>query len=140
MSNHQIEIALGVFCEIARLEKTGQVSAIGIWGTTCLVDATTPPVTLSSLAFLAQIANPDHHEYRATLTVSFPGVPAPVVNSIEVTGEKLKVQDAQNFILQMFTPNILEFGDIVATVHLETDPPVEQEFRLAIQPSMGPKE
>jgi hypothetical protein len=130
MSAQQPKIVYGLFCEFIRMEMSGQTTAIGIWGETCRVGASAP-VVLPALAFHAYICNLGRVAYNAKIKVAFPGKAAPVEMTAPVSSEQ--IQDSQNLNVNMSPVHITEAGDVVATIELDTTPPIRREFRLHIE-------
>ena len=129
MNSPQPEILYGLFCEFVRVEKSGQVSPVGIWGESCLLE-TKAPGTFPQLTFYSLIRNHGHLSYKAKLRVTLPGRPTPIELEISAKGDPLQL--SQNLIFNLMGVPISESGDVVALLQLDTGPPLEREFRLHV--------
>jgi hypothetical protein len=137
MQNTRPELVYGFFCEFVRVEASGQITPIGIWGEACRFQ-TKPPLVFPALSFHAFLRNPGKKPYKAKLRLTIPGqavpveVEAPVIGSADHT--------SQNLVFNFAGVPIAGPGEIVASIHIDCEPPIEQEFRLKIefQPQAAP--
>jgi len=137
MKTNQIEIAYGFFCEMVRVEASGQITPVGIWGEGCTL-AGKPPLILPSLAFHAFVKNLGKESHKFKFKVIFPGTANPIEIEEQLGGGA--GHTSQNLNFHMAGVPLSAPGDIVATLHLDTTPPVEREFRLKVdfQPQAKP--
>ena len=130
MKAPQLELAYGFFCEFIRLEATGQITPVGIWGDTCRLSGN-PPAILPTLAFHAFLRGVGKAPHKFKLKVTFPGNFNPL--EVEVPLVVGDGQTTQNLNFNMAGINILGVGEIVAKVQIDTAPPIEREFRLKVE-------
>ena len=137
MTTQQPEIVYGLFCEFIRMEMSGQITPIGIWGETCRI-GTAAPAVLPALAFHAYIRNLGRVAFNTKVKVAFPGKTFPMEMTAPVKSEQ--AQESQNLNINMMAVQIPEAGDVVATIELDTKPPIRREFRLhfEFQPGVAP--
>jgi len=137
MKNTQPELVYGFFCEFVRVEASGQITPIGIWGEACKFLGK-PPLVLPALSFHAFMRNPGKKPYKANLRLTIPGQAAPVDVEAPVIGSAN--HNSQNLVFNFAGVPIIGPGEIVASVHIDCEPPINQEFRLKIefQPQAAP--
>lgn len=123
-------IRYAFFCEDLRAEEGGKTTAIGLWGSECLVPAF--PAVMRSLAFHAHIANPDGASVPLLIRVDGPFVSPmrPPEARHQLPASPVKTTNNLNMV---FGPVVLARpGNVTVTLRLEVDPPVEETFTLAI--------
>ena len=127
MNTSPLELVYAFFCETVRLEASGQISPIGIWGDTVKF-AVNAPALMPCLAFHAFVRNLGLNPLKFRLKVTFPGKAKPVEVEMPLQGNE--VQTCQNVNFNNAGLQITEPGDVVAHVRIDSTPPIDREFRL----------
>jgi hypothetical protein len=108
-----MEIAYGFFCEHARDETAGKVTAIGMWGDLIRVRSA-PPAAFAALAFFVYIRNPEQSPGPVHLRFSFPGIAEPVEVEMALTTSPRNLSN--NVMMNFVNPVFTEAGTIRAEV------------------------
>jgi hypothetical protein len=127
MKTTPLELVYAFFCETVRVEASGQITPVGIWGDTIKFEGKAPTV-LPALAFHAFIRNIGKKSLKCKIQFTFPGVIKPWEMVAPIKGTDL--QTSQNLNVNLAGIPISATGDVVARVHIDSTPPVEREFRL----------
>jgi hypothetical protein len=127
MKTAPVELVYGFFCESVRVEASGQITPVGIWGDTLKFEEKAPAV-LPALAFHAFIRNIGKKPLKCRLHITFPGVMKPLEMVAPIKGTDLLT--SQNLNLNLAGIPIPKAGDVVAEVHIDSTPPITREFRL----------
>lgn len=133
MNTSPLELVYAFFCETVRLEASGQISPIGIWGDTVNF-AGNAPALMPCLAFHAFVRNVGLNPLKFKLEMTFPGKAEPLTVEMKLQGNE--VQTCQNVNFNMAGLQITEPGDVVAHVRIDSTPPIDREFclHLGFQP------
>jgi hypothetical protein len=124
-----IKLLYGFFCEHLRTEAGGQTTAIGLWGTECRLQSD-PPFLLRSLSFHAYLENPDQAPLNGHATFDIPGMGISPVIPIKMEGQGGMV--GNNINLAVGPILIPHSGTVKVCLHMDADPPLDQEFTLRI--------
>jgi hypothetical protein len=122
-------IEYGFFCEQIRVEASGQITPIGIWGETYLVREAVPLI-IPSLALHVFVRNPGRQALRCTVTLSAHGQTAPLVMEAPIISHPEAT--SQNLNFNMAWVELRAYGEVAANVSINTVPPVTRQFRLRV--------
>lgn len=130
-------IRYGFFCEDTRLEKTGQITAVGLWGDTLHVSSF--PAAIRAVAFTAYADNPESATLRFGIRLEGPFA-RPPGDLGELFGE-IPGQVGKTGSFFGFVTGGLTFsgpGTLSATVRLTDQPDSERTFTLEIALAPAP--
>lgn len=122
-----LEIRFGFFAEDLRNERSGQMTAVGIWGSRCFVPEF--PAILRSVAISTYLENPEGIAYPFLITMMVPGM------GTQQHRGTLNVQHDRpgHFLGLMSGPVVVQApSTITATVRIECDPVLERTFSLEV--------
>lgn len=129
-----IRVLYGFFCELLRAESSGQVTAIGLWGSECRIAASLP-ASLPSLSFHAFVLNPDQAPVKARLKLEIPGSPSPDPVEMDLISKQGNVGHAINFT--MLNVPVLAPAMARMTLELIAETTITKIFEMNIR-SMAP--
>jgi hypothetical protein len=127
-------ILCGFFCEDLRREMSGQTTAVGMWGSDCVVEVV--PCTLRSLTFVVLLANPEQVAYDFTVNIGgdvAADLQQTVTSRLHVDGLQTHSSNVVGLILAPLF--VTREGSIRAHLRVETTPPIEQTWSLGIRTS-----
>jgi hypothetical protein len=126
------QILFGFFSEDARVERTGQITAVGMWGGTLTLAGT--PHTLRSIAFNAYVENPELRPYRFSIRIEGPLGLGPTLPLVHEGQMQVDSQRSSHFLGLIMGPAlVLQPGAIRATLRIESEPPIEKVFTLEVR-------
>lgn len=127
MPADRIDVAYAFFCQYVHADTSGKVTCVGLWGPECRVLAS-PPAQVD-LAFHASIRHSGIVRLTGRLVVSLPNVP-PQTMPIDVA--TTPGSTVTNLNVNLPASPLLDAGEVVARLDLDTVPPATCEVRLKI--------
>ena len=124
------QIQYGVFCELIRVESTGQITAVGMWGRVIRLQGYGPAI-LPNLSFHAYLWNPDEETLKADASFTIPGLVQNPKFTVPVTPEK--GMNGYNLNFALAGVPLTESGEITLCLEINTDPPIVENYKLDVQ-------